>query len=51
MNQQTEKSANEAVFQLQFSTRDAVSYVIRNAKVNHETARQAVQHVVTFHRH
>jgi len=45
-----EKMATEAIFQLQFNTRDAVRYVQRNAGVDYLTARQAIQQTVTFHR-
>ena len=45
-----EAMANEAVFQLQFNTRDAVRYVQRNSGVDYNQARQAVQKTVTFHR-
>jgi hypothetical protein len=45
-----EAMANQAVFQLQFNTRDAVSYVIRNAKVDVTVAQKAVRSVMTFHR-
>lgn len=51
MNQQVEAVATEAVFQLQFNTRDAVRYVQRNAKVDEKTAQQAVRQTVTFHKH
>lgn len=45
-----EAAANEAVFQLQFNTRDAVRYVMRNARTDEMTARQIVKQTVTFHR-
>ena len=45
-----EKMANEAVFQLQFNMSEAVRYVQRNAQVNYQTARQAIQQTETFHR-
>jgi len=45
-----EAMATEAVFQLQFNTRDAVRYVQRNAQVDYTTAQQAIKQVVTFHR-
>lgn len=45
-----EAMANEAVFQLQFNTREAVRYVMRNASTNEGTARQAVKQATTFHR-
>jgi hypothetical protein len=45
-----EKMANEPVFQLQFNMSEAVRYVQRNAQVNYQTARQAIQQTVTFHR-
>jgi len=50
MNAQVEAMANQAVFQLQFSTRDAVNYVVRNAKVDNTIAQKAVRSVMTFHR-
>ena len=45
-----ERMANEAVFQLQFNTRDAVRYVQRNAQVDEPTARQVIRQTVTFHK-
>jgi hypothetical protein len=45
-----EAMANEAIFTLQFNTREAVRYVQRNAKVDQPTAQQAVKQTVTFHR-
>lgn len=50
MNQLVERMANQAVFQLQFNTRDAVRYVQRNAGVDHDLARRAIQQAITFHR-
>ena len=45
-----ERMANEAVFQLQFHTRDAVRYVQRNAGVDEATARQIIRQTVVFHK-
>ena len=45
-----ETMANEAVFQLQFNSRDAVRYIERNAGVDEKTARLALKEAVTFHR-
>jgi len=42
--------ANQAVFQLQFNTRDAVRYVVRNTGVDQATAQAAVKSAVTFHK-
>lgn len=50
LNNRTEAMANEAVFVLQFSTRDAVRYVQRNAKVDENTAQRAIKTVTTFHK-
>lgn len=50
MNERVEAMANEAVFQLQFSTRDAVRYVQRNAKTDEATAQKAIRQVTTFHK-
>jgi hypothetical protein len=50
MSEQVEKMANEAVFNLQFNTRDAVRYVQRNAQVDEATARSAIKSVTTFHK-
>jgi len=50
MNKRTEAMANQAVFQLQFGTRDAVRYVQRNAEVSEKEAQAAIREVVTFHR-
>ena len=51
MNAQVERFANEAIFILQFNTRDAVRYVCRNAGVEHAEAAAAIKSAVTFHRH
>lgn len=50
MNAQVESMANQAVFQLQFNTRDAVRYVQRNTNADYTTAQQAVKAVFTFHK-
>ena len=50
MNNRTEAMANEAIFVLQFNTRDAVRYVQRNAQVDEATARRAIAQTVTFHK-
>jgi len=50
MNERVEAMANEAVFQLQFSTRDAVRYVQRNAQTDERTAASAIKQVTTFHK-
>lgn len=46
-----EAMANEAIFQLQFNTREAVRYVMRNAHTDESSARTAVQKTVKFHTH
>lgn len=50
MQSNVERFANEAVFQLQFNSREAVRYIERNAGVDEKTARQALKATVTFHR-
>jgi hypothetical protein len=45
-----EKMADEAVFALQFNTRDAVRYVVRNARIDEKTAQSVVRQTVTFHK-
>lgn len=50
MEAQLEAMANQAVFQLQFNTRDAVSYVTRNAGVDATVAQKAIRAVMTFHK-
>jgi hypothetical protein len=50
MSNRTEAMANEAIFVLQFNTRDAVRYVQRNAGVDEATARHAISRTVTFHK-
>lgn len=42
--------ANEAVFVLQFNSRDAVRYIQRNAGVDEKTASKALKDTVTFHK-
>lgn len=51
MSNQAQTFANEAVFQLQFNTRDAVKYVQRNAHVDEKTASAALKQAMTFHKH
>jgi hypothetical protein len=51
MNSRVEAMANEAVFQLQFNTREAVRYVQRNAGADEKTAQAAIKAVTTFHKH
>ena len=51
MNAQVERFANEAIFVLQFNSREAVRYVQRNAGVDEATAQSAIQQTVTFHKH
>jgi hypothetical protein len=51
MNAQVERFANEAVFVLQFNTREAVRYVQRNAGVDQAQATAAIKSVATFHKH
>lgn len=43
------QSADEAIYQLQFNTREAISYVMRNAGADREAARAAIQKSVIFH--
>jgi hypothetical protein len=50
MTNRTEAMANQAVFILQFNTREAVRYVMRNASTNEEQARKAINQVVKFHK-
>jgi hypothetical protein len=50
MNARVERFANEAVFTLQFNSREAVRYVMRNAGVAEADATKAIKEVVTFHK-
>lgn len=50
MSNQAERFANEAVFVLQFNSRDAVRYIQRNANVEKREAESAFKNVVTFHK-
>ena len=50
MNAQVERFANEAIFVLQFNSRDAVRYVQRNAGVDEAQAAAAIKSAVTFHK-
>jgi hypothetical protein len=50
MNPQVEAMANQAIFQLQFNTRDAVRYVVRNTGADERVAQQAVKTVSVFHK-
>lgn len=47
---QAEHFANEAIFQLQFNSRDAVRYIQRNAGVDEKVAQKAFKMAATFHR-
>ena len=49
MSAKAEQFANEAVFQLQFNSRDAVRYIQRNAHVDEAVALQAFRAASTFH--
>jgi len=49
-SERVEAMANEAVFQLQFNTREAVRYVMRNAGANEADATSAIKTVVKFHK-
>ena len=44
------RAANEAVFQLQFNSRDAIRYIQRNSGVDAPTAERAFKATVLFHR-
>jgi hypothetical protein len=50
MNERTEQMANEAIFTLQFNTREAVRYVQRNANATEKEAQTAIKAVTTFHK-
>lgn len=50
MSNRVEAMANEAVFVLQFNTREAVRYVMRNAQADEKTAQSAIKQVTTFHK-
>jgi hypothetical protein len=43
--------AIQAVYQMQFNTRDAVRYVQRNAGADLASAQQAVKQVMTSYKH
>jgi hypothetical protein len=45
-----EAMAIQAVFQLQFNTRDAVRYVQRNTGIDQATAQRAIKQVTSFHK-
>jgi hypothetical protein len=51
MNARVERFANEAIFILQFNSREAIRYVMRNAQVDEATAHSAIRQTVTFHKH
>jgi hypothetical protein len=50
MSNRVETMANQAIFVLQFNTREAVRYVQRNAQVDEVTARAAIRSTVCFHK-
>lgn len=45
-----ETVANEAIFQLQLNSRDAVKYVSRNAQCSREDAQAAINSVMTSYK-
>ena len=47
---QAQMYADQAVFQLQMSSTDAVKYIAKNAGINYRTAEQVFKSVITFHR-
>jgi hypothetical protein len=47
MNTDVTYAANEAIFGLQLRTNQAVNFVVRNAKVDKTTAKQALKAVMT----
>ena len=47
MNADVTYAANEAIFGLQLRTNQAVKFVVRNAKVDKTTAKQALEAVMT----
>lgn len=42
--------ANEAVFYFQYSTKQAVDYVVRNCRIDAKTARRALSEVMTSYK-
>jgi hypothetical protein len=51
MNATIERFANEAIFVLQFNSREAVRYVMRNARVGEDIAQHAIRQTVAFHKY
>ena len=46
MSEQTLNAANEAIFHMQFDTKDAIRYVVKNASVTPTEAGQAIKSVM-----
>lgn len=42
--------ADQAVFQLQMASNEAVKYISKNAGVDYKTAERVFKSVITFHR-
>ena len=47
---QAQMYADQAVFQLQLGSNDAVKYIAKNAGINYRSAEQVFKSVLTFHR-
>jgi hypothetical protein len=47
---QAQMYADQAVFQLQLSSNDAVKYIAKNAGINFRSAEQVFKSTLTFHR-
>lgn len=42
--------AIQAIFQLQFNTKDAINYVMRNSRVDHGTAKKAIRECILYYK-
>jgi len=50
MNHQAQQHANEAIFQLQLNTCQAVQYVVRNSRITKSQAELVIKSTVEFHK-
>ena len=50
MNASVLDRANEAVFYFQYSTKQAVEYVMKNAQIDSKTAKNALNEVMLGHK-
>ena len=50
MSERTLTAANEAIFQLQLNTNDAIRYIVKRSQCGPKEAGQAIKATVMFHK-